>query len=69
MKIAVLTQPLKINYGGILQAYALQTILERRGHQVVIVNRDHEGNRSPWLIILRIGSVIKTVFRILFLGL
>lgn len=68
MKIAVLTQPLKINYGGILQAYALQTILERRGHQVVIVNRDYEGNRSPWLIILRIGSVIKTVFRILFLG-
>ena len=29
MKIAILTQPLKTNFGGILQAYALQTILKR----------------------------------------
>lgn len=35
MKIAILTLPLHTNYGGILQAYALQTVLERMGHQVV----------------------------------
>lgn len=33
MKIGILTLPLHTNYGGILQAYALQTILERLGHE------------------------------------
>lgn len=37
MKIGILTLPLHINYGGILQAYALQTILERMGHEVSII--------------------------------
>lgn len=39
MKIAILTLPLHANYGGILQAYALQTVLERMGHQVEIFNK------------------------------
>lgn len=34
MKIAILTLPLHTNYGGILQAYALQTVLEKMGHTV-----------------------------------
>ena len=34
MKIAILTLQLYTNYGGILQAYALQKILERMGHEV-----------------------------------
>lgn len=34
MNIAIVTLPLHTNYGGILQAYALQTILERMGHEV-----------------------------------
>ena len=38
MRIGILTLPLHINYGGILQAYALQTVLERIGHQVYIIN-------------------------------
>ena len=29
MKIGILTLPLHTNYGGILQAYALQTVLGR----------------------------------------
>ncbi len=37
MKIAILTLPLHINYGGILQAYALQTVLERMGHEVEFI--------------------------------
>ena len=36
MKIGILTLPLHTNYGGILQAYALQTVLERMGHEVVV---------------------------------
>lgn len=38
MNIAILTQPICNNYGGILQNYALQTILERRGHTVTTLN-------------------------------
>lgn len=34
LKIGILTLPLHTNYGGILQAYALQTVLERMGHEV-----------------------------------
>lgn len=39
-KIAILTQPLHDNYGGLLQAYALKTILEdNSGVAVDIINR------------------------------
>lgn len=34
MKIAIITLPLMGNYGGILQNYALQTVLKRMGHTV-----------------------------------
>lgn len=40
MKIAILTLPLHTNYGGILQAYALQTVLERMGHSVEVLQSD-----------------------------
>lgn len=39
MKIGILTQPLHNNYGGLLQNYALQTVLKRMGHEVWTVNR------------------------------
>lgn len=48
MKIAVLTLPISINYGGILQAYALQTVLENLGHDVSFLNLRYK--RNPfWL--------------------
>ena len=34
MKIGIVTLPLHTNYGGLLQAYALQTVLERMRHEV-----------------------------------
>lgn len=34
MRICILTQPLGANYGGILQAFALQKVLRDMGHQV-----------------------------------
>lgn len=37
MKIGILTLPLNPNYGGVLQAYALQTVLKRMGHDVLEV--------------------------------
>lgn len=39
MKIGILTLPLHTNYGGILQAYALQTVLERMGHEVCLIEK------------------------------
>lgn len=39
MKIAILTQPLGSNYGGIMQAWALQQVLKRMGHEPVTINR------------------------------
>lgn len=38
MKIAILTLPLQANYGGIIQNYALQVILEKMGHEVYTIN-------------------------------
>lgn len=34
MNILILTQPLHVNYGGLLQTFALQTVLKRMGHKV-----------------------------------
>lgn len=45
MKIGILTLPLHTNYGGILQAFALQTVLERMGHEVVVFQNDYDGIR------------------------
>ena len=39
MKIAIMTQPLGSNYGGIMQAYALQQVLIKYGCDVVTINR------------------------------
>ena len=39
MKVGIITLPLYVNYGGILQTYALQTILKRMGHEVVVFQK------------------------------
>ena len=48
MKIGILTLPLHTNYGGILQAYALQTVLERMGHEVKVINRNTDYKLPLW---------------------
>ena len=39
MRIGILTLPLHTNYGGILQAYALQAVLKRMGHEAILLDR------------------------------
>lgn len=51
MKIGILTFPLRTNYGGLLQAYALQTILKRMGHEVWLIRR--EGKQHGFIKYLR----------------
>lgn len=46
MKIAILTLPFNFNYGGLLQAYALQEVLKNMGHEVVFLNRRKNRNST-----------------------
>lgn len=38
MRVNIITQPLFINYGGILQNYALQEVIRRLGHEPLTIN-------------------------------
>ena len=48
MKIGVITLPLHNNFGGILQAYALQKVLSNLGHKTVLVDRQKYVSLGPW---------------------
>lgn len=63
MRIAILTLPLNTNYGGILQAYALQTVLERTGHEACLIERRWRPARLPlWKAPLVYGKrILKNV--------
>lgn len=58
MKVGILSLTLHTNYGGILQAYALQTILERMGHTVIVLDKDRGCHRSAFRQILTLGKFI-----------
>lgn len=67
MKIAILTLPLHANYGGILQCYALQTVLEGMGHQVTVLNRRWPGPNAR-LVARRFASIAKCIVKKYLLG-
>ncbi len=50
MKIGVLTLPLHNNFGGILQAYALQKVLRDLGHNAVLIDKSRYVSLGPWYI-------------------
>lgn len=60
MKIAILTQPLGHNYGGLLQAYALQTYFKNLGYEVETLDR-----RSPEVIIKVAKKYIRAFIKLL----
>ena len=47
MKCGIITQPLRLNYGGILQAFALQTVLERLGNNVEVIQTKYNNYPEP----------------------
>jgi hypothetical protein len=57
MKILILTQFLNSNYGGLLQAYALQTVLKRMGHDVVTDSKPYR----PASVVRRTAGVFKRI--------
>lgn len=48
MKIGIITLPFRTNYGGILQAYALQKILLQLGHDVTIIEKERLFKLPYW---------------------
>jgi exopolysaccharide biosynthesis predicted pyruvyltransferase EpsI len=54
-KIAILTQPLHDNYGGLLQAYALSTVLKKYG-DVTIANRWYGHDSALFRLISKIKN-------------
>lgn len=48
MRIGVLALQLRYNFGGILQAYALQKTLNDLGHVAVHIDRYKKANLGPW---------------------
>lgn len=65
MKIAILTLPLHTNYGGILQCYALQTVLEREGHDVKVLTKPLY---SKLYYLIWALAIIKRILKRVFLG-
>ena len=65
MKIGILTLPLQANYGGLLQAYALQTILEKNGHDVKVIVKSRYRRVPVWkkLFLYPSRLVRKFIFR------
>lgn len=56
MKVGILTVPFNNNYGGFLQAFALKTVIQDMGHEVIFINRRR--NRSQGLK-SKIGRILK----------
>lgn len=55
MKIGILTQRLHPNYGGLLQNYALQTVLRREGHEVLTIDWNAGEKKLSWY--LKVGGL------------
>lgn len=59
MKVAIVTLPMRHNYGGILQAYALYTYIKSCGHECEVLNFQFE-KHSFWKYLLLIaGRTVK----------
>ncbi|MBR5593129.1 MAG: polysaccharide pyruvyl transferase family protein [Bacteroidaceae bacterium] len=48
MKIGILTLPLHNNFGGILQAYALQRVLKNMEHKAILIDKSRYVSLGPW---------------------
>lgn len=49
MRIGIYSLPFHSNYGGVLQSYALQIVLQKEGHEVFVLNKnwlDYPGKRD-----------------------
>ena len=70
MRIAIVTLPLHVNYGGLLQAYALKRCLESSGHEVTVLDRKVKMPlpsvwKAPFIYMKRLlrGKSLPEIFR------
>lgn len=61
MKIGIFTLPLHENYGGIVQAYALQKVIRDLGHDVETINEEYHD--APLPLYRVVGRFVKGVLR------
>lgn len=66
MKIGILTLPQETNYGGILQAFALQHTLRKMGHEVMTIDRHNHRGHTAFLP--QMGGCVRRLFRHYLLG-
>lgn len=64
MKLAIFTQPLHANYGGLLQAYALQKVLKGMGHDAWLIRfcKMEDYRSCSWMkreIVRRLKNVVR----------
>lgn len=59
MKIGILSLPMWYNYGGILQTYALQTVLNNLGHETIYINRHHRPKTSSEKLKTNLNKFVK----------
>lgn len=62
MKIAILTQPLYANYGGVLQNYALQQILKNLGHKHITIEKHYLQKISIVKLIIELPKRLYTKY-------
>ena len=62
MKIAILTQPLRANYGGVLQNYAMQQVLIRFGHSPITLEKDPHQYISKFKLVCDIPKRVITKY-------
>lgn len=65
MKLGILTQPLHCNYGGLLQAWALQQMLTRMGHEAWIIRREHVRKEDFGILHQLASTVLHGIRRII----
>lgn len=58
MRIGIITQKLENNFGGILQNYALQTVLKRMGHTPITIDL-RQGDSLMWDIMSYIKNLVQ----------
>jgi hypothetical protein len=61
MKIGIITLPFNSNYGGLLQAFALQTVLKQMGHEVWSVNRRNRIMPFKFKVLTSSNRLIKSI--------
>ena len=48
MKVGIITLQLHNNFGGILQAYSLQQVLKKIGHNAILIDKSRYISLGPW---------------------